>query len=201
MRADEEHFERRYGLRYTEPHVLVRFLDPKIQSGAGYPCEELSLPLRELDRLSCPIKLALIVENKVNLLTLPPVNGAIALGGLGNGVTLLRDIHWLQSTPILYWGDIDVEGFAILSSLRSCFPHARSYLMDCATLDRHERLAVCGTGRQPESPAHLTEWEHIAFLHCRKRNVRLEQERIPQRDVVAELSLLANADSTPAPQV
>ena len=32
IRADESHFTRRYGLRYPEPHILIRFLDSRFLS-------------------------------------------------------------------------------------------------------------------------------------------------------------------------
>lgn len=70
IRSDEEHFERRYGIRYAEPHLLLRFLDSEVQSFAGFPCNELSLPLHTLARLSVPTGTVFIVENKVNLLAL-----------------------------------------------------------------------------------------------------------------------------------
>jgi hypothetical protein len=187
IRSDEEHFERRYGLRYPEPHLLVRFLDPQLQVDMGFPCCELSLPLHTLAQLSAPIGTVFIVENKVNLLTLPRFDGAIALGGLGNGVTLLRYVPSLEATPIRYWGDIDVEGFMILSALRAFLPHVQSFLMDRATFDRHELLAVAGTGRKPEMPSHLNDAERSVFLHCREHNLRLEQERLPQSEVKAEM--------------
>jgi hypothetical protein len=196
IRADEDHFERRYGLRYCQPHLFVRFLDPLLQANAGFPCDELSLPLDALDRFTVPIERVFVVENKVNLLTLPAVKGSLALGGLGNGVTLLRYIGWLQSTPVSYWGDIDVEGFMILSMLRAIYPHVHSFLMDRATMDRHQRTAIQGTGRKPSTPSHLYDEERSLFEHCRENNIRFEQERIPQSEVLAAMTL--NAADSPA---
>ena len=80
IRADEVHFERRYGLRYAEPHLFVRFLDPALQQETGFPCPELSLPRHTLDQLAIRNAAAFIVENKVNLLTLPAVSRGIGLG-------------------------------------------------------------------------------------------------------------------------
>jgi hypothetical protein len=188
IRSDEDHFERRFGLRYAEPHLLLRFLDPELQVCTGFPCDELSLSPSALDQLDCPATTIFIVENRVNLLTLPAFEGALALGGLGNGAAILRQIHWLHSTSIRYWGDIDVEGFAILSMLRALFPHVQSFLMDRETLNRHERLAVSGTGHQPPVPTHLNDQERLVFLECRDKNIRLEQERVPQPDVLAALA-------------
>ena len=97
IRADEDHFERRYGLRDPEPHILVRLLDPQLQRELGFPCDEFSLPLRTLGVLAVQRATAIIVENKVNLLTLPPMRRFIGFGALGDGVTLLRDVS--GSTP------------------------------------------------------------------------------------------------------
>ena len=190
IRADEEHFERRYGLRYAEPHLLVRLLDPTLAQELGLPCSELSLPLHTLGAMPVRADAAIIVENKVNLLTLPSFPRGIGLGGLGDGVVLLRYLSWLNDTRIVYWGDLDTEGFEILSSLRAVFPHARSFLMDLDTLGRWRHLAVSGTGRKPDIPPHLTEVEQRAFLCCRDENLRLEQERIPQDEVLSEVKCL-----------
>lgn len=194
IRADEEHFERRYGLRYAEPHLLVRLLDPNLEQDLGYPCSELSLPLHTLGAMPVRADLAVIVENKVNLLTLPSIPRGIGLGGLGDGAVLLRYLSWLNHMPIVYWGDLDTEGFEILSSLRAVFPHARSFLMDFDTLNRWRHLAVSGTGRKPGIPPHLTEGEQEACLCCRDENLRLEQERIPQDEVLREVNRLLGPD-------
>lgn len=120
-----------------------------------------------------------IVENKVNLLTLPPCTRTIGLGALGRAVSELRTVRWLATVPVTYWGDLDVEGFEILSSLRVEFPHAQSVLMDCETLARYQSLSIAGTGRRPSQPPHLTASESRAFDRCVQGNMRLEQERIP----------------------
>ena len=134
--------------------------------------------------------LAIIVENKVNLLTLPSFPRAVGLGGLGYGAVLFRYLSWLNETQVVYWGDLDTEGFEILSSLRAVFPHARSFLMDPDTLARCQKPPVSGTGRKPDIPPHLTEVEQLAFLRCRDENLRLEQERIPQDEVVKQAKCL-----------
>ncbi len=190
IRADEEHFERRYGLRYAEPHLLVRLLDPTLVQELGLPCSELSLPLHTLGAMPVRAAAAIVVENKVNLLTLPFFPRGIGLGGLGDSVVLLRYLSWLKDTQIVYWGDLDTEGFEILSSLRAVFPHTRSFLMDLDTLGRWRHLAVLGTGRKPDILRCLTDVEQRAFLCCRDENLRLEQERIPQDEVLSEINCL-----------
>lgn len=190
IRADEEHFERRYGLRYPEPHILVRLLDPALEQELDWPCSELSLPLHTLRATPVRADLAIIVENKVNLLTLPFLPHSIGLGGLGHGVVVLRYLAWLSDMRIMYWGDLDTEGFEILSSVRAVFPHAQSFLMNLEVLGRWRHLAVAGTDRKPGIPPHLTETEQRAYLCCRDENLRLEQERIPHDGILSEVRRL-----------
>ena len=114
---------------------------------------------------------------------MPPRPRTLGLGALGRAVSELRYVRWLATTPIIYWGDLDIEGFVILSSLRAEFPHVQSLLMDEATLTRHQSLAVPGTGRQLARPPHLTFTELLAFDRCLKENIRIEQERIPLNEL------------------
>jgi hypothetical protein len=190
IRADEEHFERRYGLRYAEPHLHVRLLDSELQRELGFPWPEFSLPLETLAGLPAPPRAVFIVENRVNLLTLPPLPRTLGLGALGKGVTLLRYLPWLGSVPVVYWGDLDVQGFEILSSLRAIFPETGSVLMDAQTLARWEYLCTCGNAPGLEGLPHLTDSERAAYDRCRNKNLRLEQERLPKEAVLAAISRL-----------
>ena len=83
-----------------------------------------------------------------------------------------------------YWGDLDTEGFTILSAFRGLGYPARSVLMDEATLVRYRRFAIedTATPNRGDLP-HLTQTEHDTWqglLNDRwGRRLRLEQERIP----------------------
>ncbi len=191
IRADEEHFERRYGLRYAEPHLLVRLLDPTLGQELGCPCLELSIPLHTLGAMPVRAGLAIIVENKVNLLTLPSFPRGIGLGGLGDGVVLLRYLCVAQHHTDYVLGR---PGYRRIrdSVLPSSHIPAREQLSDGP---RHARplAASCRSrahGRKPDIPPHLTELEQQAYLCCRDENLRLEQERIPQDAVLNELTHL-----------
>jgi hypothetical protein len=178
IRSDETHFGRRFGLRYPELHVVARFLDSELQREVGSPWAELSLPIYALAELPVRDAQVIIVENKVNLLTLPPQRRTIGLGALGRAVSELRAVRWLATSPVTYWGDLDVEGFEILSALRAEFPNVRSILMDDSTLTQYQHLALPGTGNERSPPPHLTADELLAFNRCVEGNIRVEQERI-----------------------
>ncbi|MCA9054479.1 MAG: hypothetical protein KDA75_11620 [Planctomycetaceae bacterium] len=182
IRADEDHFDRRFGLRYVEPLILVRFLDDDVRAQSKSPWNECSIPLHTLADYAIPCRRVVIVENKVNLLTLPQLPDTIAMGGLGNAVTDLRYLKWLADKEICYWGDIDIEGFEILSRLRTFLPQTRSTMMDLRSVaELRDSIGALGTGRTPSfNPAGLTNEESQAFEICASENLRIEQERIPQ---------------------
>ena len=181
IRADEDHFERRFGLKYDERLVFVRFLDAETQAAAKSPWRECSLPLHTLANYPLTCQRVIITENKVNLLTLPHMTGTIAIGGMGYSVTDLRCLHWLLDRDIWYWGDIDVDGFEILSALRRFFPQTRSLMMDDQAVHRwRDSLGTPGNHRRRNAPNNLTQSESLAYEICSGANLRIEQERIPQ---------------------
>lgn len=133
---------------------------------------------------SCP-EIVLVCENLVNVLSLPPMLGVMAIHGGGYAVGELGAVSWLSSVPILYWGDLDSNGFAILNQLRSHFPHVVSTMMDDTTLERYGDL--CGDEPKPTKAflSHLTHFEQETLaqllLGDQGRGIgalRLEQERI-----------------------
>ncbi|MCA9067395.1 MAG: hypothetical protein KDA84_00630, partial [Planctomycetaceae bacterium] len=190
FRFDRDNFEARYGLRYVRHHILLRVLDVDLQKQLELPFPELSLPADFLGQLQ-PIKpTVFVVENKVNLLTLPRVTGGIAIGGLGKAVSLLRDVVWLKDATIYYWGDLDVEGFEMLSQFREMFEHTKSLLMDMDTLNNHRDLTIRWPNRPRFKPTRLTGPERAAYENLLCHGFRLEQERILQEDVVAAIRSL-----------
>ena len=198
IRADERHFERRFGLRYAEPQVMLRFLDQKLQRTFGSPWRECSVPLHALADSPIAAETVIIVENKVNLLAFPEVPSSIAIGGIGNGIVDLTYIPWLANRTLWYWGDLDVEGFEILSRLRIRFPGTRSFLMDDATLNQwSDKLAVPGNVRSREVPPMLTKTETAAFRLCVTGNLRVEQERIPQAAVLEAVNRFSFGNNFP----
>ncbi len=193
VRADETHFERRFGLGYAEPLIRIRFLDQELARRLGFPVKELALPLGAVDagldvkRLKSP-PTVYVVENLVNALTLPEARNALVLTGMGYAVELLRYLNGLRDCPtIRYWGDIDAQGFEILSRFRALFPQVESRLMDRATFDEFARFQTAGSSSSGDEPRHLTDEEKDTWLLCHEKNPRLEQEKIQQSWVLRKL--------------
>jgi hypothetical protein len=62
----------------------------------------------------------LVVENRDSRLWFPAVEGALVVEGGGKAAaSLLADVPWVrQAENVVYWGDIDADGFAILDQFR-----------------------------------------------------------------------------------
>ncbi len=177
-------FERRFGLRYEEPQIRFRLLDPQLAAEfAG--ASDITLNLSDFAKLDLLVDRVFITENKVNGLAFPAARNALVIFGLGYGVQLLKDVPWLSACQINYWGDIDSHGFAMLSQLRSYFPKARSLLMDESTLLACRPLwgtESAETAHKAEQLPNLHENEQLLYQQLKDHwqpCLRLEQERIP----------------------
>lgn len=183
-------FESRFGLSTKPALIRFRLLDPDYYIGG---LSDLSIPVAHFAALETRVERIFVTENEVNALAFPPVRSSMVVFGGGYAIDRLAQAGWLSSREVLYWGDIDTHGFAILDRLRSHIPHVRSILMDRATLDAHrflwgaENVATRYTGEL----GRLTEEEGQLFVELRDNvhaaNLRMEQERIPYAWVVAAI--------------
>lgn len=161
--------------------------------------------------------MVVVVENRDCRLWFQPVEGALVVEGGGKAAApTLADLPWLRAADdVVYWGDIDSDGFAILDRFRAALalPTAdglpsrpvRSLLMDARALERYEHL---GTDRdrhdRPIAPSsatlsRLTAGEAMAYHAVATRGParlrRIEQERIPVADAVTALRELLGQSS------
>lgn len=121
------------------------------------------------------------MENKTTLyttLTLPKMNETIAIFGQGNAVTNIQNAKWLNDVIILYWGDIDVHGFEILSRIRKHFQHTQSVLMDKLTFEKFFENEL-GKPTTDTTILNLNDSEKELYNLLKINNWRLEQEKIP----------------------
>jgi hypothetical protein len=173
-------FAARLGLREPEGLVECRLLDDALLPELKF--RHMAVEAADLEAFAgAGARTYLITENRVNFLTLPALPGTIALLGMGYAVSRLGAAGHLAGRRILYWGDMDAQGYEILAVLRRSFPHADSILMDRATWDA---FPGCHREGRPSRNApeeflpQLTDAEKAMFLLVRAENVRLEQEQI-----------------------
>jgi hypothetical protein len=176
VNAAGEGFEDRYGFLRKPGYVRFRCCS-RI---AGF--SEMAVRADELTAPPTGTSRVFIVENEITYLAFPlPADAIVILGG-GYAVGLLEPLTWLAGPSIVYWGDIDTHGFAILDRLRRRFPHVKSMLMDRTTLLAHRSQWV--TEAVPTSTAvdHLTPPELSLYRSLADGEfgaaVRLEQERV-----------------------
>jgi hypothetical protein len=183
-------------LELKKPHALVRIkiLDAKFRDSL-FGVAEMSVTLDGLEKLGevfCGDKVGgvsgessggeltvFLFENLESVVAMPDMPNAIVIFGSGYTVGQLSEVRWLHNAHIVYWGDLDSHGFAILNRVRSHFSSVSVVMMDIKTLLNYKDLWV----KDPKpSTATLTnlkpeEAETLEFLRS-NGNIRLEQERI-----------------------
>lgn len=133
-----------------------------------------------------------MLENLESLLALPDLPGVVAVHGQGYAARVLHRVDRIRDADVVYWEDLDTDGLNILSAVRAGLPHARSILMDRATLIAHLDLAVPEPRPRRALPARLTDSEAEAFAALRELgDVRLEQERLPWSTALATMTAVA----------
>ena len=184
-------FCRRYGFLDKPARVRFRMLDPTVRLLPMASDQDITLTQAAFSSLAPPVTTVFITENEINFLAFPNVRDSMVIFGAGYGFANLIAAHWLQEKNILYWGDIDTHGFAILNQLRGFFPHTVSFLMDRETLLAHRQF----WGSEPQSQTNdlprLTAEEQALYDQLRQHtlgvSVRLEQEKINFQFLAATL--------------
>ena len=165
-----------------------------VPTGQDLLRQDVTLDAKTFAALDCEVSRVFVTENEINFLAFPGVTDGMVVFGAGYGFESLGQAQWLSGCRVLYWGDIDTHGFAILDELRSHFAHVESFLMDRSTflafeplwgtegspIDRElSRLTAEERGLYDDlrldriGPALRLEQEHIGFDWVRRRLDRL----------------------------
>jgi hypothetical protein len=188
-------FERRYG--FCSRPVLIRFriVDPSRAIGG---LTDLTVRADELRRFEPDVDTVFVIENDINALAFPYRSRTMVIFGRGYGFDRLAKAKWMREKRILYWGDIDTHGLAILNQFRSFFPHARSFLMSRAVLLDHRDRWVREARPFEGELANLTAEEASLYAELTEggpgENIRLEQEFIPWAYVMRALEEVDTAE-------
>ena len=188
-------FAGRYG--FLRRPGYVRFRVP----GGFRGFSELSVRTDELTTVPDGIARAYVIENEITYLAFPVPAAGMAIFGGGYAVSVLESLGWLAVLDVVYWGDIDTHGFAILNRLRQRLPHARSILMDRETLLDHRDHWTTEPTPTAVTLDLLAPAESALYADLNSdtygRSIRLEQERVSFSAV--EKALTAADDAPPAP--
>lgn len=171
--TDRTHLE----IKDADRLVRMRVLDPHL-APAGLT--DLAVPAAQLGALELGQRVTFVFENLESVLAMPEWPGAVVVHGSGYAVDVVAELPWVRRAPIVYWGDLDSHGFAILHRLRVHVPGVMSVLMDVDTLLSHRDLWVPEPQPSTATLTTLTDEESATYSRLRDEgNVRLEQERIP----------------------
>lgn len=194
----------------AEPRLRLRILDPALFPAAGPSAiavsgtvavpaptnvssdglADITAPISQLGGLPLSPKFVFVFENLESVLAMPSWPSAVAVHGSGYAVDQVARLGWIAGARIIYWGDLDSHGFAILNRLRSHLPRVESVLMDEVTLLAHKDLWVPEPKPSTGTFADLTGSETRTLDRIRAEgDVRLEQERIPWETALSRLQI------------
>lgn len=170
------------GLRSKAELVRIR---PSSSLGVPSPLTELAVRATEIAELAIEPRTAVVIENEITYLSVDIPTDGVVIWGKGFDVDKVGRLPWLSDADIIYWGDIDTHGFAILDRLRAWLPQTRSVLMDRRTLLAHRDRWVREDRPATSSLTRLTTDELDLYADlvgdALGERVRLEQERIDWR--------------------
>ncbi|OUS91945.1 Wadjet anti-phage system protein JetD domain-containing protein [Rhodococcus sp. NCIMB 12038] len=173
-------FVRRYYFRTKPAYVRFRLLGATTPFPAGL--SEATVRVTELANLAPAVDRVFIIENEITYLAFPENSTGMVIFGSGYALSSLTALSWLEHVQVVYWGDIDTHGFAILDRLRARFPHVESLLMDRTTLLKHETRWIQEPTPINAHLEHLRAEESALYRDLVEdvlgTAVRLEQERI-----------------------
>jgi len=180
--------EKALGLRKKPLLYPVRWLDKAmaIQHTAGF--DVLALTPSALKSAGWVLKEIWLVENETNLYLLPHRQNALAICSMGYSLHGLKDIPLFFRSSLIYWGDLDEDGFIMLGNFRQYYPHLQSVLMDHQTVLHHQKEIETINYRFSKPVEGLQKKENVAYLHLLEKKGRIEQEKLQQAFVQHYLS-------------
>ena len=168
--------------------LFVRVRHASFWTG-GDPNDVVQLTIDRLAASTPSKKTVVIIENEQTGLSLDIPPNIPILIGMGYGVTALYEAKWLVDCRILYFGDLDTHGLAILSDLRKIYSQTESVMMDVETFMKYRHLAVSEPTQVKRMPDCLSERELKLLEMLSETKGRLEQERIPIADINREFNV------------
>ena len=187
------------GLVRMPASLEFSYVDPVHLAGGGrrydsWVAGDVAMPAYEPS-------IVIIVENKETYLKFPLLSGGVCVFGSGRaGMALAGILPWVvNASRVVYWGDLDADGFEILDAYRARGIVCQSILMDKATLLEFERYGTnlekdhkTAIHRERKELAHLTNREREAYELITSEdytgNRRIEQERIPLDEALRALA-------------
>lgn len=192
-----DNFVRRYGFKPKPEFIRFHLLDKSNPENERWnDLTDVQVDKDSFAGLSFAVDNVVICENEVSYLALPALRSSLAIFGKGYGFSGWESFNCLKGRRIIYWGDLDVDGFSILNQLRAQLPGEDlvSALMDEETIKDFTELAVkdrCNYLAEERefhylSPAELQAYQAL-ITDKYGTNLRIEQERLPYSRIKQEI--------------
>lgn len=136
VQRHETQFELRFGLRFDEPLLRLRFLD--VDEALPLVGQDVCLPFTIVKKLDVLSKHIFILTEKIIFSCFPNRKNSLAIL-IDTPSVPLDKIEWLLQKQIFFVGDISVKGFEQLSNLRQMLPNVQSFMMDKNTFLQFEK--------------------------------------------------------------
>lgn len=181
--------------------IAFTYLDPEHRA-TGARLHDSVIPGDRVQPAYAP-QVVIITENKDTAILFPQVPEAITVQGGGKaGPALISQIGWMRDAAhVIYWGDLDADGFEIVNSYRERGVPVRTILMDLAAVDGYRQFATAVDAKG--QPLRRSDRRPLPHLTCPERTayeaitdtsrdwpIRIEQERIPLYEALSVVSSL-----------
>lgn len=179
--------------------ISFTYLDPDYRALPGARLHDSLVLGTQMNPQYLP-EVVIVSENLDTAVLFPELKGAVSVIGQGSaGAEKMARVDWIaRASRVLYWGDLDAQGFEILDRYRAHGLAVSSVLMDLDALYGYAAAAswrdTSGRPlqRQPRKDLkRLNKAERAAYLAVTdpeagaETPVRIEQERIPLADALA----------------
>ena len=149
---------------------------------SSFKCPILSVEPSSLTTMQGNFDRIFILENKTTFYTFPLKENEAAIYCGGFGILVLKNISFLKSSDVYYFGDLDEHGFAILSKFRALYNDVKSFCMDPATIKEYESNLIKGEIYKGDITM-LNQREEEALEYLKEHKIdefssRIEQEKI-----------------------
>lgn len=182
--------------------IHFTYLDPAYRASGGRIYDSATVG----DRFTPAYlpEVVVISENKDTAIGFPAFRGGISVEGVGRGGKTAASFDWLRDAPlVVYWGDMDRDGYEILDGYRADFGRdLESILMDEEAYESYEqfgtpldRLGAPLRAGSPRPVPRLRPSECDVYQRLTdplfRGHRRIEQERIPLAVALEHVTRLA----------
>lgn len=173
-------FVKAFQLKCKPEFYTIRWLDQGLADVYTHGMEVLKITPEGLRKVHWLVKSICVVENETNLYLLPSMPDMLAIEARGKALTLLQEISLLRQSNLFYWGDLDEDGFHMLSHFARFYPHVKSIMMDEAAVRFHYSEIRTQPTPYKMRAVTLKPEEQAAYEMLAMVNGRIEQEKLQQ---------------------